>query len=531
MIAQLLLSIMGSMAVLWRGHGIEMLWTLLAIACAQIYQCAALSPSNQSVPNAHKHHVISQRSDGKCELFSFDSEKQPLADVEVQAVRDKMQRRFPSLAVSALHRIRSSFQSTFLPTVAGDYDVNALRSTGYLKYILYDNIQDLSTSLRSVLAKHRVLEGIGVGRPGATASSATLTFILRDGFGILSSLVFTSYAARLFRLNAKQWKFFSAVMLDLGLALQIVASSVRGWFLPLLCLGSIVEALHNVCSSPCAGVIRLHWAHELLGSEDGIAEIAAKRRAQKTMMELVGLVVANLLVRWLDSSRSKELLICLYGGLTFIHILSNKYGLNLVALDWLNGWRLRQVTNEFLERVFEDADGLLATRKRNVGVSSPLQLSKAEPLLFEIGTAVDRDIRMGVSFNDLASVSLEDDETLRSELKNKSPSADGYLLSVGVKRDRLLVNAAFFRTITNKCTAKAFLHSCILVRVLRESQQRSKGAHQDEIGAEFVAMAKDAAKRKLELLWPLFETSLLEAGWRIDKTTYPSEGYQLVIRL
>jgi len=87
-------------------------------------------------------------------------------------------------------------------------------------------------------------------------------------------------------------------MLDVGLSCQVLASSLSTkWFLPILCLGSICEAMHNVASGPCGSVIKLHWAVKLLGSEDGIAEISAKRRALRTLIDLVGLVMANILVR------------------------------------------------------------------------------------------------------------------------------------------------------------------------------------------------------------------------------------------
>ena len=38
-------------------------------------------------------------------------------------------------------------------------------------------LRDLSTQLRAVLATQHVLEGVGVGRPGATALSAMLNFV------------------------------------------------------------------------------------------------------------------------------------------------------------------------------------------------------------------------------------------------------------------------------------------------------------------------------------------------------------------
>ena len=63
---------------------------------------------------------------------------------------------------------------------------------GFVSYSIWNAVQDLSTQLRGVLATQRVLEGIGVGREGATAISATINFIIRDGAGMAASLVFSA---------------------------------------------------------------------------------------------------------------------------------------------------------------------------------------------------------------------------------------------------------------------------------------------------------------------------------------------------
>ena len=266
---------------------------LFVCILAVIHPCHALSSSPQPSPlegspaysstQQRSTIVISQKSNGQRTVFSFaDPNKRPSCKLQ------RNQYKIRHSIIASLHRIQSALQSTFFPTVHADFNRNgqinnpmsSLSRLGYLAYILHDNIQDLSTTLRSVLVKQRILEGIGVGRPGPTALSATLNFLIKDGCGIISSLVFTSCASIGFRRDVKRWKFFSAIMLDIGLTLQIVASSSGGLFLPLLCLGSICEAMYNVASSPCTGVIKLHWAVVLLGTEDGIAEISAKRRAQ-----------------------------------------------------------------------------------------------------------------------------------------------------------------------------------------------------------------------------------------------------------
>ena len=95
-----------------------------------------------------------------------------------------------------------------------------------------------------------------------------------------ASLLFTSYAAKSFRRNVKRWKYFADVMVDLGITLEIIAPSVlsypltQHWFLPLLCLGNICKALCGVAAGACGGALQMYWANALMGTEEGISEVA-----------------------------------------------------------------------------------------------------------------------------------------------------------------------------------------------------------------------------------------------------------------
>ena len=130
-----------------------------------------------------------------------------------------------------ISQISAGIRSTFLPS-------GYPKSTppGYLQYSIWSWIQDLSSQLRSVLATQRVLEGVGVGRQGATALSALLNFLVRDGCGMGANLLFTSLASSSFSTDGKRWRIFADIMVDIGLTLEVCATMVPGtWFLPMIC--------------------------------------------------------------------------------------------------------------------------------------------------------------------------------------------------------------------------------------------------------------------------------------------------------
>ena len=130
-----------------------------------------------------------------------------------------------------IQKLKSAITTTFLPT---GYPKRT--PEGYLSYSIWSWIQDLSTQLRGVLATQRVLEGVGVGREGATALSASLNFIVRDGFGMASTLLFTAFAASKFRANVKRWRLVADIVNDVGITLEVCATLVpRHLFLPMIC--------------------------------------------------------------------------------------------------------------------------------------------------------------------------------------------------------------------------------------------------------------------------------------------------------
>ena len=86
-------------------------------------------------------------------------------------------------------KIVPALRTTFLPVGFPDKTPH-----GYLRFCVWSWIQDVSTQLRSVLATQKILEGVGVGREGATALSALFNYLVRDGCGMAASkLLIDSY--------------------------------------------------------------------------------------------------------------------------------------------------------------------------------------------------------------------------------------------------------------------------------------------------------------------------------------------------
>lgn len=327
---------------------------------------AARNPSH-----AHKaKHVLSKKANGSTRKFIFDGGNDDDGKTKVDRHSLHWHAANAKKAIMDVKRLESKIQSalssTFLP--AG-YPKQT--PPGYLTYSMWSWTQDLSTQMRGVLATQRVLEGVGVGKEGATALSASINFIVRDGCGMLATLLFTSVAASKFRADIKRWRLFADLIVDVGITLEVGATLFpRSWFLPLICLGNMCKAICGVAAGACGGAINLHWAK---GSD--ISDINAKFGAQHTVTGGLGLLFAAVFATSISSAPT-SVVWALYASLTAIHIYANAQCMKLVAFDSLNTPRMLLLASQYFSQREATACANTST------MMDPQTMSKIEPLFF-----------------------------------------------------------------------------------------------------------------------------------------------------
>jgi len=191
--------------------------------------------------------------------------------------------------------------------------------------------------LRDVLTTHNLLEGMGVGSADASAVAATLSWLVRDGAGMLSSLAFSTWGAQRFDLDVKTWRLFADVINDFALLLEFSAPLLpQKCFLPLLCVSAVCKAMCSVAAGCTRGVISQHFA----GPSDGrnLSDVAAKESTQETAVRLLGLWAGYLVADMLLSDPQRGATAFLL--LTVLHAAANYIGISCLALNTLNVNRL-----------------------------------------------------------------------------------------------------------------------------------------------------------------------------------------------
>jgi hypothetical protein len=438
--------------------------------------------------------------------------------------------------------IRTLIRSTFMPS-----GYPSKTPAGYLRYSVWSWIQDISTQLRSVLATQRILEGVGVGREGATALSALMNFLARDASGMLATLLFTSAASSRFRTDVKRWRLFADLMVDMGITLEVAALANPKLFLPMICVGNMCKAVCGVAAGACGGSINLHWAK---GSD--ISDVNAKFGAQHTVTGGFGLVFAAVFARSVATWKLWRLWV-LYSGLTILHIFANMRCMRLIAFDSLNHIRMHIILKEFFDywdKQTSKESTVSATINASPSLSPPDLVTKVEPLFFLPSWLMPKvhalrkssvTIHFGASFNDFAErgqqVSGSDvtDTILTSPesgLVDTALGDDGYLLSAGVvgrrrmssNKQELCVNVVFLHNSTLVNEAKAYLHALLLGRKLKVARRDNDSPLVEN---EWVAAAEQEAQEEINIAWNIFQTSCEVAGWDLAKTEMQTIGYEI----
>ncbi|XP_064842822.1 RUS1 family protein C16orf58 homolog [Oncorhynchus masou masou] len=281
--------------------------------------------------------------------------------------------------------IISVFKSVFLPqgypeSVSGDY----------LQYQFWDTLQAFSSSLSGTLATQASLRGVGVGNQEATVAAATITWLLRDGTGMLGRILFAWLKGNKLDSEAKKWRLVADVLNDIAMFMEILAPNFPTCFTLIVCSAGIFKSIVGVAGGATRAALTLHQARR-----DNMADISAKDGSQETLVNLAGLLVSLILIPLVTDS--PLLTFVLFFLFTILHLCANYKAVRSVVMETLNEARLAIVLHQYL---------------RDGRVLGPLEANLKEPVFLEFRRTVP--IKLGVRLGELIYTS----EDLNLAMKN-----------------------------------------------------------------------------------------------------------------
>ncbi|XP_043942562.1 RUS family member 1 [Protopterus annectens] len=394
--------------------------------------------------------------------------------------------------------LKAFFTSVFLPQGYPDSV-----SSDYLTYQIWDTIQAFASSITGTLATQGTLRGVGVGDNTATVVGATVTWILKDGTGMLGRILFAWMKGTKLDCDAKKWRLFADVLNDVAIFMEIVAPAFPLCFTLIVCIAGVFKSIVGVAGGATRAALTMHQAQR-----DNMADVSAKDGSQETLVNLAGLLVSLLLIPLVtDSIRLTYILFILF---TSLHLFANYRAVRGIVMETLNQSRLRIVLNHYLK------EGKILT---------PAAANAKEPVFPECQKHVS--IRLGVSVNELMSSLNDFEKTLKNNTKD-------YLL--GVSRSEGLVTIVLHVTATSEDLIQACFQAELLNTLLY--QDVSGFAVETDTLKELHEKCKEDKDNKLwdvvadthilvDKMFPKFWRGLSLAGWVTDRNHLDADEWRL----
>lgn len=286
------------------------------------------------------------------------------------------------------------FKSVFLPQ---GYPESV--SEDYLRYQFWDTVQAFASSLSGTLATQASLRGIGVGNQEATVAAATITWLLRDGTGMLGRILFAWLKGTKLDSEAKKWRLFADMLNDFAMFMEILAPSFPAFFTLIVCTAGIFKSIVGVAGGATRAALTVHQA-----CRDNMADISAKDGSQETLVNLAGLLISFVLIPLVTDN--SVLTLGLFFLFTALHLFANYKAVRSVVMETFNEARLSIVLDRYL---------------RDGRILGPADANRREPVFMDFRNGVR--IKLGAKLRDVA----RSEEELRLALKNNNKP---YLLGV-----------------------------------------------------------------------------------------------------
>ncbi|KAL2100960.1 hypothetical protein ACEWY4_002721 [Coilia grayii] len=374
--------------------------------------------------------------------------------------------------------ITGAFKSIFLPQ---GYPESV--SEDYVQYQIWDTLQAFSSSLSGTLATQASLKGVGVGNQEATVAAATITWLLRDGTGMVGRILFAWLKGSKLDSEAKKWRLFADILNDIAMFIEILAPYYPPMFTLIACIAGVFKSIVGVAGGATRAALTVHQARR-----NNMADISAKDGSQETLVNLAGLLVSLVLIPLVTDN--PRLTFALFFLFTTLHLFANYKAVRSVVMETLNEARLSIVLHQYLsdERVL-----------------SPREANQREPVFLELRREVP--IKLGVRLREL----VQSPQDLQLALKNHHKP-----FLIGIRQGCVSVCLSSDASVPEEIEAAC--QAVCLATVLKASPppQQLKQLSVSKSQDPWVLVSE--SYKFMDQMFPPFLQGLKEAKWLTDRT-------------
>ena len=149
-----------------------------------------------------------------------------------------------------------------------------------MAYQLWDTLQAFCSSMTGALAAHAMFESLGVGDETASAYGATLTWLMRDGSGMMGRIGFAWYQGSALDADSKRWRLYADFINDLSFLVDLCTPLVpKASMIYLIVASSVLKSIVGVAGGATRSALTQHQARN-----NNMADVSAKDGSQVRIM-------------------------------------------------------------------------------------------------------------------------------------------------------------------------------------------------------------------------------------------------------
>ncbi|XP_063925736.1 RUS family member 1 isoform X2 [Zophobas morio] len=197
-----------------------------------------------------------------------------------------------------------------------------------------------TVTITGIFTTQAILKGVGVGNAEASALSATITWIMKDGTGMVGRIIFAWWKGNSLDCNCKKWRLFADLLNDGAMLLELCIPYVTHLSMEVLCVSTAMKAVVGVAGGATRASITNHQA-----VKGNMAEISAKDGSQETLVNLIASFTGIFLINYFTDATAQWIVTFL---LILLHLYSNYQAVTSLIFKNLNDLRLTLVLKSYL---------------------------------------------------------------------------------------------------------------------------------------------------------------------------------------
>ncbi|KAF5308721.1 hypothetical protein FQR65_LT06082 [Abscondita terminalis] len=413
-----------------------------------------------------------------------------------------------TLAKSLANRVSDFLREVFLPHGYPDSV-----SDDYLEYQVWDTLQAFCSTITGTFTTQAILKSVGVGDAKATPFAAALTWIMKDGTGMIGRIFFAWWKGNSLDADCKKWRLCADILNDTAMFLELLVPFIGKFSLQILCITTSMKAVVGVAGGATRASITQHQA-----IQGNMADVSAKDGSQETCVNLVASFVGIFLLAVITDWRYEWAIFLLFVA---VHLVANYFAVCSLNIPHLNTARLNQVLNTYF---------------RFDTVPNPTIVNKSESVIIGCGlnNVCGFKVKMGRPLSNLpTSLSLFELTNIIEVYKDSKylilPDLKNKVMYVAVEKGESVqdVIAAYFHAVllgiatchynhvdVNVYTKRQLRHVTPIVRLYSalKPYQKTVVVREELLVLNALKTFTDVVKQEIVM----FFTALRVNGWNLD---------------